>query len=56
MASYLDSDKEVKVFTSDRGFTTFSGYYNNVPVSIVSIGMVGINKIILNIRKFLTLV
>ena len=38
ISSYLDQNS-LKIISSSRGFTTFSGLYNNVPVSIVATGM-----------------
>lgn len=37
ISQYLSSKT---IYTSQRGFTTISGYYNSQYVSIVSIGMV----------------
>jgi uridine phosphorylase len=39
MLKHFDEDKEVKRFESSRGFTTVTGTFNGVPLSIVSIGM-----------------
>jgi uridine phosphorylase len=39
LSTLLDSDTEVKKIVSDRGFTTFTGKYQGVDVSIVAIGM-----------------
>ncbi|KAI0638742.1 purine and uridine phosphorylase [Trametes polyzona] len=39
IASYLDSTPTPFTLTSERGFTTITGRYKGVPVSIVSIGM-----------------
>lgn len=40
IAANFDQDKEVKKFQSSRGFTTFTGYFDGVHVSVVAIGMV----------------
>lgn len=40
IAANFDQDKEVKKFQSSRGFTTFTGYFDGVQVSVVAIGMV----------------
>jgi hypothetical protein len=40
IAKHFDADKPVKVFHSNRGFVTHSGYYEGVYCSIVAIGMV----------------
>jgi len=39
IASYLDATPKPFVLNSERGFTTITGRYNGIPVSIVSIGM-----------------
>ncbi|KZT00892.1 purine and uridine phosphorylase [Laetiporus sulphureus 93-53] len=39
IANYLDHSPKPFTLTSERGFTTITGRYKNVPVSIVSIGM-----------------
>ncbi|GBE78783.1 purine and uridine phosphorylase [Sparassis crispa] len=39
VAAYLDSSPKPFVLSSERGFTTITGRYKGVPVSIVSIGM-----------------
>ncbi|KAI0716130.1 purine and uridine phosphorylase [Cerioporus squamosus] len=39
IASYLDPSPAPFTLTSERGFTTITGRYRGVPVSIVSIGM-----------------
>jgi len=39
IASFLDPTPKVFEFTSQRGFTTFTGCYSGVPVSIIAIGM-----------------
>ncbi|KAI0816900.1 purine and uridine phosphorylase [Trametes gibbosa] len=39
IASYLDAAPTPFTLTSERGFTTITGRYKGVPVSIVSIGM-----------------
>lgn len=39
IASYLDATPTPFTLTSERGFTTITGRYKGVPVSIVSIGM-----------------
>lgn len=39
IAKNFDADKPVKTFQSNRGFTTFTGYYQGVFCSIVAIGM-----------------
>jgi uridine phosphorylase len=39
IAANFDQDKEVKKFHSSRGFTTFTGYFEGVQVSVVAIGM-----------------
>ena len=39
IATFLDKDVPIKKITSHRGFTTITGAYHGVPVSIVSIGM-----------------
>jgi uridine phosphorylase len=39
ISGYFDKDKETKTFHSSRGFTTYTGYYKGVPVSVVAIGM-----------------
>ncbi|OCH88826.1 purine and uridine phosphorylase [Obba rivulosa] len=39
IAAYLDPVPRCFVLTSERGFTTITGRYKGVPVSIVSIGM-----------------
>ncbi|KNE92305.1 hypothetical protein PSTG_14265 [Puccinia striiformis f. sp. tritici PST-78] len=39
IAKFLDSTPKVFELTSQRGFTTFTGCYLGVPVSIVAIGM-----------------
>jgi uridine phosphorylase len=41
IATLLDEGSETVRITSNRGFTTITGRYNGVQVSIVSIGMVG---------------
>ncbi|EMD41277.1 hypothetical protein CERSUDRAFT_109875 [Gelatoporia subvermispora B] len=43
IAAYLDAVPRCFVLTSERGFTTITGRYKGVPVSIVSIGMGGPN-------------
>jgi uridine phosphorylase len=40
IAEHLDASPAPKTITSGRGFTTITGYYNGVNVSIVAIGMV----------------
>jgi uridine phosphorylase len=40
IAAYFDKDKPIKKISSSRGFNTFTGFFKNVPVSVVSIGMV----------------
>lgn len=39
IAANFDKDKEVRKLHSSRGFTTFTGFFNGVPVSVVAIGM-----------------
>ena len=39
LAALLDQSTPYTQITSSRGFTTITGLYNNVPVSIVSIGL-----------------
>lgn len=39
IATFLDKDAPTKTITSHRGFTTITGEYKGVPVSIVAIGM-----------------
>ena len=39
IAAFLDSTTPISTITSSRGFTTITGTYNNIPVSIVAIGM-----------------
>lgn len=39
IAANFDQDKEIKKFQSSRGFTTFTGYFDGVQVSVVAIGM-----------------
>lgn len=39
IASYLDASPRPFTLTSERGFTTITGRYKDVPVSIISIGM-----------------
>ncbi|KAL6305742.1 purine and uridine phosphorylase [Sparassis latifolia] len=39
VAAYLDTSPKPFVLSSERGFTTITGRYKGVPVSIVSIGM-----------------
>ncbi|KAL6305729.1 nucleoside phosphorylase domain-containing protein [Sparassis latifolia] len=39
VAAYLDSSPKPFILSSERGFTTITGRYKGVPVSIVSIGM-----------------
>ncbi|OAV99255.1 hypothetical protein PTTG_25327 [Puccinia triticina 1-1 BBBD Race 1] len=39
IAKFLDQTPKVFEFTSQRGFTTFTGCYSGVPVSIMAIGM-----------------
>jgi Phosphorylase superfamily len=40
ISSFFDSDNQsTQQYTSNRGFTTFTGTYKGVPVSVVSIGM-----------------
>ena len=39
IASFLDESPEKKRIVSSRGFTTITGYYRGVSVSVVSIGM-----------------
>jgi hypothetical protein len=40
IAKFLDPTPKVFELTSQRGFTTFTGCYLGVPVSIIAIGMV----------------
>lgn len=40
IAANFDQDKEVKKYHSSRGFTSFTGYFEGVQVSVVAIGMV----------------
>jgi hypothetical protein len=42
IASFLDAEPAPKTITSGRGFTTITGYYKGVNISIVAIGMVRI--------------
>ncbi|KAG6853837.1 hypothetical protein C0991_000951 [Blastosporella zonata] len=39
IAAFLDKDLEPFVLSSERGFLTITGRFNNIPISIVSIGM-----------------
>lgn len=39
IAEMLDKDQPVKFLHSKRGFHIYTGYYNKVPLSIISIGM-----------------
>ena len=39
IAAFLDKTTPITTITSSRGFTTITGTYNNIPVSIVAIGM-----------------
>lgn len=39
ISKFLDPSPKVFEFTSQRGFTTFTGCYSGVPVSIIAIGM-----------------
>ena len=39
IAAYLDPVPRCFVLTSERGFTTITGRYKGIPISIVSIGM-----------------
>ena len=40
MATFFDIGCNVSEVTSNRGFTTVTGYFNGVKLSIVAIGMV----------------
>jgi uridine phosphorylase len=42
IAEFLDATPPYKKITSGRGFTTITGFYQGVNVSIVAIGMVKI--------------
>ena len=44
IAGFLDATPEVRRFSSSRGFVSFTGCFNGVPVSIVAIGMVRQNQ------------
>jgi uridine phosphorylase len=39
ISNYFDQSKETVTHTSSRGFVTYTGYYNDVRVSVVAIGM-----------------
>lgn len=39
IAAVLDASPQLFTLSSERGFTTITGRYKGVPVSIVSIGM-----------------
>ena len=39
IASYLDESQNLFRLTTERGFTTITGRYKGVPISVISIGM-----------------
>jgi uridine phosphorylase len=39
IASYLDTSQKPFRLTTERGFTTITGRYKGVPISVISIGM-----------------
>eukprot|EP00349_Pseudokeronopsis_sp_Brazil_P001384 CAMPEP_0202961970 /NCGR_PEP_ID=MMETSP1396-20130829/6073_1 /ASSEMBLY_ACC=CAM_ASM_000872 /TAXON_ID= /ORGANISM="Pseudokeronopsis sp., Strain Brazil" /LENGTH=298 /DNA_ID=CAMNT_0049682225 /DNA_START=52 /DNA_END=948 /DNA_ORIENTATION=+ len=39
IAANFDQDRETKTFHSSRGFTSFTGYFEGIRVSVVAIGM-----------------
>lgn len=40
IAESMDPSPAPRTYSSDRGFTTISGYFNGIYVSVVAIGMV----------------